>query len=172
MNKGMKSLRLATGAALLVSVAGLVGCNGAVYYREPPPHAPAYGYPWQPYDYFYYPSVGVYFHIPSGYYYYREGRVWRRTQWLPPRIVILPRERVHVRIKDQEPWRHNKEFKERYRPTPKPKPKPKITERERNSRNRVEREQNQRLYREYRQQNQRDQGRRDQDRRDQDDRRR
>jgi hypothetical protein len=143
----MKSLRLATSAALLVSVAGLAGCNGTVYYRDaPPPHAPAYGYRWHHYDYFYYPSVGVYFHIPSGYYYYREGRKWHRSRWLPPRIVILPRERVHMRIKDKQPWHHHKEHAARYRSPA----RPRLKERERHDRNRVEREQNRRLYREHR----------------------
>jgi hypothetical protein len=147
MNNGMKSWRLAAGAALLVSVTGLAGCYGAAYYHDaPPPHAPAYGYRWQQYDYFYYPSVGVYFHIPSGYYYYRDGRHWRRSLWLPPSIVILPRDRVHIRIKDKDPWRHHKEHQERYRPQK----WPRMQDRDRMDRNRVEREQNRRLYREYR----------------------
>ena len=49
MVKGNNVLRMA-GVALAVAVAGLAGCNGAVYYHEaPPPHAPAYGYRWNAY---------------------------------------------------------------------------------------------------------------------------
>lgn len=147
MNSG-KQWRGATGAALLVAVTGLAGCYGPVYYHEaPPPHAPAYGYRWHPNDYFFYPSVGVYFNVHSGYYYYREGPDWRRSRTLPRQIIILPRERVHIRVPDKNPWQRFREHEDRYRPRTQP---PRLPDQERHMRDRVEREQNSRLYREER----------------------
>lgn len=114
--KPATAVKLAAGMLLATSTLTLAGCYVEPYHRPgPPPHAPAHGYRWHQYDYFYYPSVGVYFNIYSGTYYYRDGHSWRHSTWLPPKIVIQPRERVQIRIQDKHPWKHDWEYRERYR---------------------------------------------------------
>jgi hypothetical protein len=135
----------AMGAGLLALAvgAGVAGC-----YAEPYRPAPVYHDHWYPYDYFYYPSVGVYFHIHSGYYWYRDHGHWVRVKRLPPHVVILSRDRHRIRVDHGEPWRYHQRHVERYQPrvVPRPDPhRPQIHER-----NRVEREHNRRLYDEHR----------------------
>lgn len=137
---------LGAGLLALLLAGGLSGCY-AEPYRPAPPRAYVPAYQWYPYDYFYYPSVGVYFHIHTGYYWYRDHDHWVRVKRLPPHIVVLARDRQRIRIDHGEPWRYHERHVERYQPrvVPRLDPRqPQIYER-----NRVEREHNRRLHREY-----------------------
>lgn len=117
------------GLALLGSTA----CTYVPRYDNPPAYRS---------DYYYYPSVGVYFHLFSGDYYYRDGDHWLRTRVLPPHIVLDHRLRRPLVIKDSEPYRHNATHRERYGPPP-------GFKRDRRY-DRPEREHNDRQHREYR----------------------
>lgn len=133
-------------AVLALSVAGgLTGC--AVHPHRVYPPSQAHVYAWYPYDYFYYPSVGVYFHIHSGYYWYQDRGRWHRSHQLPPHLVLLPRDRVRIKVDSGEPWRHHQEHVQRYRPRLAPQDYQRPDAREGG---RQERERNQQLYRENR----------------------
>ena len=90
-------------------VLGVTACTYAPRYDD----VPAYRS-----DYYYYPGIGVYFHLYSGDYFYRDGDRWLRTRVLPPRIVLDQRLRRPLVIKDPAPYRHNADHRERYRPPP------------------------------------------------------
>ena len=140
-------VHLGVGILLAVSAVSLTGCYGDPYHRPaPPPHAPTHGYRWHADDYFYYPNAGVYFHIHSGRYYYHDGGRWRHSTWLPPRVVILPRDRVRLKIKDRDPARHHHEHEQRYRDSR----KARSSHEHAYERDRKEREYHRRQYREYR----------------------
>ncbi len=86
-----------------------------VYYG-PPPHVdfrPHY------YDYYYYPSVRVYFQFTSGFYYYHDHQRWVQTRVLPPHIHIDTRDRVRIRIDSDRPYVKHKEHHRIYKPKPK-----------------------------------------------------
>jgi hypothetical protein len=139
---------MGTGLLVLLVGSGLAACR-AEPYRPAPPYPHAYDYRWYPYDYFYYPSVGVYFHIHTGYYWYRDHGHWVRVRRLPAHIVILARDRQRIRVEHGEPWRYHQRHLEHYRPRVVPRPdyrRPQIHER-----NRVEREHNRRLHHEHQQ---------------------
>lgn len=81
------------------------------------PPARAHFYP-HPYDYYYYPSVRVYFNFTTGYYYYPSHGVWLHSRVLPRHIYLDPRERVRVQINDPQPYRKTPELEKRYTPRP------------------------------------------------------
>ena len=130
-------MNLRRGLLGIVVVLGLNGC--VVDTRVPPGHlAPA---PYPLYDYYYYPSVGVYFHITSGdYYYYSRGK-WLRTTILPPEIRLDPRDRRPVRIDTDKPYLKHPEHQQNFRPQPNYRPE--------SSHDREEREQNRKLFEDY-----------------------
>lgn len=107
------ALALVLGLAILPA-----GCAYNVY--EPAPysrptvryHSPHY------YDYHYYPNVGVYFHIYSGRYYYRSRNKWVHGRYLPSYIYIGPRERIHLRIWADFPYRYHDTHRRRFHPYP------------------------------------------------------
>ena len=133
-------------AALALSLAGgLAACTVQPYRHGPPP--PVYVQGWYPYDYFYYPGAQVYFNISTGYYWYPDRGRWVRSYQLPPRLVVLPRDRVRIRVDRDEPWRHHQEHVQQYRPRLAPQEYQRPQARDRN---REEREHNQQLHREYR----------------------
>ena len=109
------------------------GCVYDPHYNVPPPSARHY---YDPYDYYYYPGVNVYFHFTTGFYYYHDRTRWIRTHILPPHIYIYPHDRVRIKIKSKEPYLRHNEHKERYTPRPMPKykieKKSSIKEREEN----------------------------------------
>lgn len=70
------------------------------------------------YDYYYYPSAGVYFHFTSGYYYYRSGSRWLQVRHLPSHIHIDARDRVKLRIDSDKPYLRHKEHHRQYKPRP------------------------------------------------------
>ena len=81
---------------------------------------PAYGphAHYDPYDYYYYPSVGIYFRYSTGYYYYPSGTIWNKTRKLPPRYRLDPRDRIVIRIDNDKPYERYHQHQERYRPRP------------------------------------------------------
>lgn len=88
-------------------ISGLTACTYAPRYDD---HHGSSGH-----DYFYYPHVGVYFHLYSGHYYYRDGRSWVRVRVLPPHIFLDHRVRRRLVIKEAEPYRRHAAHRESYR---------------------------------------------------------
>ena len=103
-------------AIIFVSISGLfAGCvYDPVYYGPPayPDYHPHY------YDYYYYPSVGVYFHFTTGYYYYRDHTHWVRARVLPPHIHLDVHNRVKIHVKSDKPYVKYPEHKRIYTPKP------------------------------------------------------
>jgi len=112
-------IRLLTGALAAAVLPGLAGC-GPYYGTPPPPYPPYY------YDYYYYPPVDVYFHIYTGYYWYRDGPSWHHVRKLPPHIYLDPRYRVVIRVPDDRPYKYHAEHRKRYPPPPQPRPEPRL----------------------------------------------
>ena len=111
-----------TRAALAMLVAATVtlasGCAYDTYRPGPYARSSVYYRPGYLYDYHYYPSTQVYFHIYSGYYYYRPYRTWLRVRKLPPHIYLGPGERIHLRIRSARPYFHHDVHRDRFRPHP------------------------------------------------------
>jgi hypothetical protein len=104
-------IRFLTAALASLATLGLPACSER-YYGAPPR-----SYPPHHYDYYYYPDVDVYFHIYSGWYYYRDHRHWRRVRRLPHHIHLRPHHRHRLRIWDSEPWYRHEEHRRRYAPS-------------------------------------------------------
>ena len=113
-------------APLLLTTAGgivlitMSGCydpyyvGGAVGYQTP--HVGtviAYQEPW--YDYYYYPSVGVYFNYRTGYYYHHYRGRWRHVRRLPRHVHINQRDRVHLRMRGDRPYTKYNEHRRIYK---------------------------------------------------------
>ncbi len=129
-------------APMLLLVAGLSGCYWPIH-EETPAYGPAYG--GYPYDYYYYPSVDVYYQLRSGDYFYRRdhnGR-WLHARTLPPNFRLERRDRIDLRMDSNRPWERHDEHIGRYRPRPDYKPDPRL--------DRGERKHNQVVYERYRQ---------------------
>lgn len=137
------------GLAVLVMVISLGGC--VVEGPLPPGPGPYL------YDYYFYPSVGVYFDIYSGYYYYHSDGRWVHTLVLPPNIHLDQRDRHRFESKNPEPYRKDKEHRERFKPIPDYKSN--------RDYDRKEREYNRQSHEKYRDNRQRDDKRREKDRR-------
>lgn len=120
-----KLIGLLGGAGIAAIFPGLAGCYGPAPYGPPHPTPPQY------YDYYYYPHVDVYFHIYTGWYYYRSGDVWRRTRRLPPHIRLDPRYRRPIVVRDDPPHRKYPEHRKTYPPPRDWRPEPRQDRRER-----------------------------------------
>jgi len=70
------------------------------------------------YDYHYYPGSRVYFHLYTGRYYYRSGDTWVHARVLPSHIYLGPRDRIHLRIWSDRPYRHWQTHRKRFRAHP------------------------------------------------------
>lgn len=103
-------------AIIAVSASVVLFTTASCTYYGPPAHAPAHGYRWHVHDYYYYPSVGVYYHVLTGHYYYRSGGIWTKVRVLPRHIHINRHDRVKIRIKDKRPYLHHEEHRYRYKP--------------------------------------------------------
>ena len=125
----------------LVYLALLSACVVAPYEGPgvlvPPPQVYPYSY-----EYYYYPSVGVYYQYSTGFYYYPSGGAWRHSRILPPNYMLDHRDRVVIHAEDDRPYRRDFEYRQRYRPRPAYLPDAQI--------NRDEREANKRQYEQYR----------------------
>ena len=145
---------------VIVAIVLVVAVHGCVYdpvYYGPPSYSeyhPHY------YDYYYYPSAGVYFQFTTGYYYYRGHDRWVRVRKLPPNVYIDPRDRVQIRIDSEKPYLRHDEHARRFKPDGKIKRYEVDKER-----SRKEREANREWYQKYEQwpekkeKNERDDGR-------------
>jgi len=98
---------LAFAAAMLIT-----GCVYDNYDTRPVYHDP------YEYDYYYYPSVGVYFNLYSGYYYYHDDHYWYRSRRLPPRYRLDPHDRIKFRDKNSRPYQRYDHDRTQYRPSP------------------------------------------------------
>jgi len=116
-------------ASLLLSA-----CVYDPYYRGP---ARPVGY----YDYYYYPSIGVYFHYHTGYYYYRSGPTWYRSRTLPSHYRLDYRDRRVIHVERGEPYIYYDKHRQLYKPYPKYHPDSRI--------DRGERDHNFRTYEKY-----------------------
>ena len=93
----------------------LTGCVYDPFYYGPPPHShysPYY------YDYYFYPSVQVYFQFTTGYYFYRDRGVWIKTRALPPRIIINARDRIRIKVESEKPYLKFPEHNLKHKPNP------------------------------------------------------
>ena len=117
------SIRFATGGLGTILLLSLYACT------QPPPYPPHAHYHAQ--DYYYYPSVRVYFRYSTGYYYYPSGSIWIRTRALPPKYRLDQRDRVVIRIEDKKPYARHYQHREKYRPHPDYRPDPYRDEKER-----------------------------------------
>ena len=109
--KVKKSIITVTGLVLLSGTALIgSGCSND-YYAAPPTYRTVYYYP---YDYYYYPSLSVYFHISSGYYYYPDGVTWVKVRTLPSRFLLDSRDRVKVVVNLGKPYINYNAHKARY----------------------------------------------------------
>lgn len=104
-----RSLTFAVTALLSL---GLAGCTYVADHRFPPPQASYHHH----YDYYYYPHWDVYFHLYSGYYYYRDRGSWHHAKVLPNRYHLDGRHRRLLVIKDKEPYLQHREHGQAYRP--------------------------------------------------------
>lgn len=106
----------------------LGGCYG-IYHEGPPLYSSAY-YDY-PYHYYYYPSVGVYYHLYSGEYYYRRDGYWRHERTLPPHYRLDRKDRVGVWLEDKQPWGRHDEHARKFKPRPDYRPDRRLDQRER-----------------------------------------
>lgn len=116
-------IRLLTGALASVALPYLTGCTQQAYEAQtaPPPRGVSRCGPTPDfYDYWYYPQEEVYFHIHSGDYFYQDGGVWWRVQWLPNYFYLDPGDRICLRIMDVQPWRYHYAVRGRYPSRPRP----------------------------------------------------
>lgn len=107
-------------------VIGLSACVYDPYYSGPVRHSyfPHY-YPFF-YDYYFYPSVQVYFNFSTGYYYYPSGKRWIRSKVLPPHIRLDSRERVTTRVEGDKPYLKNQQHIQKYQPRRDYRPDPQL----------------------------------------------
>lgn len=115
-----KPAPLLLAAAVAATLFATSGCydpyyvGGTVGYRDP--HVStvvSVNQPW--YDYYYYPAVGVYFNYRTGYYYYSHRGRWRHARRLPSHIHVRDYDRVHIRMRDDKPYRKYKEHRVKYK---------------------------------------------------------
>ncbi len=111
-------LLLATAGGIALLTAS--GCydpyyvGGGVGYQSPyVGTVVAYREPW--YDYYYYPSVGVYFNYRTGYYYHHDRGRWHHVRRLPRHIHINQRDRVHLRMRGDRPYTKYNEHRRIYK---------------------------------------------------------
>jgi len=106
-------------AALFAAVMTLAsGCAYDTYRPGPYARSSVYYRPAYLYDYHYYPSTRVYFHVYSGYYYYRPYNTWLRVRKLPPHIYLGPGDRIHLRIRVAKPYLGHDIHRKRFRSHP------------------------------------------------------
>jgi hypothetical protein len=111
-----KSCRILAGAVMAALAVGLGGCTDGIYHDGPPIYTRAYYEP--PYHYYYYPSVGVYFGIYSGDYYYYSDHHWRQSKMLPPGIYLDRRDRVPLWADRNKPYLKHDEHRQHFKPNP------------------------------------------------------
>ena len=101
-----RQFSLAFVASLLI--VGATACTHAPIHDDPASYRN---------NYYYYPHVGVYFHLYSGDYYFRDGPNWKRVRVLPSHIFLDHRVRRVILIEEPEPYKRHKVHRERYKVT-------------------------------------------------------
>lgn len=79
-----------------------------------------YAYPSHYHDYWYFPDRRVYYHIYSGWYYYRDHGEWRRVRHLPPYLSLDWSRRRRFNMRGGTPWQRHQKDRQKYRSPPKP----------------------------------------------------
>lgn len=82
-------------------------------------HSSPYAYPSHYYDYWYFPDRHIYYHIYSGWYYYRDHGRWWRVRHLPPHISPDWSRRRRFNMRGSTPWQQHQEDRQKYRSAPK-----------------------------------------------------
>lgn len=103
----------------ILIVPGLLAVMPVACVYDPVYYGPRHGtvHPVQePWGYYYYPDVQVYFHYSSGFYFYFDNGLWLRTRILPRHYILNPRARVHLHIKNHKPYIFHREHRQKYRP--------------------------------------------------------
>ncbi len=80
----------------------------------PPPLGPVYGAPAPLYQYYYYPSAGVYFNVATGAYFYMNGGAWQMGMSLPPNMVIDPGAYVSLQLNTDRPYLYYDQHRAQY----------------------------------------------------------
>ena len=115
--KSAPLLLTAAGGVVLLTLSGCYDpyyVGGAVGYQTPYyGNVIAYQEPW--YDYYYYPSVGVYFNYGSGDYYHHDRGHWRHARRLPRHIHVDQHDRVHLRMRGDKPYLKHSEHRRKYK---------------------------------------------------------
>ncbi len=110
-------LLTAAGGVVLLTLSGCYNpyyVGGAIGYQTPyVGTVVSYQQPW--YDYYFYPSVGVYFNYRSGYYYHHDRGRWRHARRLPHHIHINQHDRVHLRMRGDRPYLKYSEHRRQYK---------------------------------------------------------
>lgn len=112
----MKKLFLITIISLLI-----VGCVSVVEVKEtknkpsPPPHAPAHGVRAK-YQYRYYPSLGIYYDINRGIYFYIESGVWISSPNPPINFRVGVQDFIVIDLDTDKPYKYYNQHKKQYPP--------------------------------------------------------
>jgi hypothetical protein len=112
----MKKLILITIISLI-----LFSCISVVEVKEtknkpsPPPHAPAHGVRAK-YQYRYYPSLGIYYDINRGIYFYIEAGVWKSSQNPPINFKVGMQDFIVIDLDTDKPYKYYNQHKKQYPP--------------------------------------------------------
>ena len=117
VKKSAPLLLTVAGGFVLLSVSGCYDpyyVGGGVGYQTPyAGTVVSYREPW--YDYYYYPSAGVYFNDRTGYYYHHDHGRWNHVRRLPRHIRIYDDDRVHLRMRGDRPYLYHNEHRRKYK---------------------------------------------------------
>lgn len=89
------------------------GCVYDPVYYGPPPYTQYHPYY---YDYYFYPSVRVYFQFTTGYYFYWLDGRWIKSRTLPPKIHLSLNDRVRIKVESDTPYIKYDEHVRIYKP--------------------------------------------------------
>lgn len=115
-NYNNQASRVITLIVLLMTGASAINLSGCTASRDRPPVYERAHY--SSYDYYYYPTLRIYFNVVSGYYYYSDGVRWIRTRTLPARYFLDSRDRVRIVIKSDKPYLWNARHRVTYQARP------------------------------------------------------
>jgi hypothetical protein len=95
----------------------LSACAVGTYYDDGPyGYSPVYpGYTYGYDDYYFYPGIGVYFHIYSGDYFYIHNGHWIRSHYLPRHYHLHHKHRRHIVHHGGKPYHDYDKHKKKYR---------------------------------------------------------
>ncbi|HPU46283.1 MAG TPA: hypothetical protein PLQ91_01465 [Bacteroidales bacterium] len=100
-------------AFLFASCVGVIEVQETKTKPSPPPHAPAHGVRTK-YQYRYYPSLGIYYDINRGIYFYLESGIWKSSNALPSNITISLKDYVVLDLDTDKPYKYYNKHKKQY----------------------------------------------------------